>query len=914
MSFTYSNNAYYDTTASNHILCENSNIAGAATLGLVPSDNFLARFKLYRSSNNATPQQSTTFSFGDATNTINLQFNSNSTQLLYGSTLITQCNTVPPYNTLTDIALRTRIDNCKVYVGGSLLMNTGISNLDFQQGSFSWSASNTASNLVYIKYPAVESIFTLSNPTEFIASTRMTTLVASNITACNLTAMSNSAFSLAQWSSNHFANYTPASTSSNAYVQKDGNGSVVMPANASLWITSSNTNTPRLRVHHTGGDGYIDYCSNLTFRAGSNGTPAVMTLSNNSNVYVHNSIYEGGVALNTKYSLSNAQSNYLQLSGGTLTGNTFVSPGIVLAFNTNTTNVPRTMLWHDTSNSHLVFGSNLNFKSHVSGTPTAMILTSNMNLVVSSNISESGSFLSAKYAASNAQSNWNYGSNTASWSSNSLSNYRKIVDSVPWGSISGAPSWSSDSNGDALSIAGIVLGSAGLAFGAYTMFNNAGYLQNAISTADAATSINPAGYSHLDEGLKVGEFIDLSDVGKISADVVECISGVKAAWAKYGGASMWCSNDMLIYTSDTTSNMWLGSNSLHVMNGQNFTFSNTNANFVFAGPSNVGIGCVPDSTTRLHIRGSSHTVIRISASNSNVGLVNNDIATCMIDAGIVPGSKAGDFVLRATTGCNILLGSTGVCWQYLKNDGSVGIGTSNPSKKLHVSGGDALVGGAVWSSNGHQAIMHLGSSANSVLAQYGLGVALQPASTTLPLVVQASTGFVGISNSAPAYPLDVSGAAMFRSDVYMPAIAYASDNMSTHFVLRHNGNESTNSVGACNNIRDGWHFWNKSSATALSNATPLLSMSYTNQVGIGTTYPQKTLDVVGDVGVSGSITSASATTTALTASNVSTSNMSSTTISTKNLSVGGCRISQGIVSMNDYTTNIAQYSEDIFAF
>jgi hypothetical protein len=108
-------------------------------------------------------------------------------------------------------------------------------------------------------------------------------------------------------------------------------------------------------------------------------------------------------------------------------------------------------------------------------------------------------------------------------------------------------------------IAGTILGASGLAFagaaGAYLLNQNgqlSSVLQDSLTTG-SKISIDPS------TGLCYATFGNFTS-------------------AKFGTASIHLSNNQMIFTSNTTSNMVLGSNSLTMYNNQPFTISNANLN------------------------------------------------------------------------------------------------------------------------------------------------------------------------------------------------------------------------------------------------------------------------------------------------------------------------------------------------
>jgi hypothetical protein len=146
------------------------------------------------------------------------------------------------------------------------------------------------------------------------------------------------------------------------------------------------------------------------------------------------------------------------------------------------------------------------------------VWTSN-NLVALSNFNTSNyvwsSNIFGKFSPSNAvylfvNSNTvrsTFASNIGIFTSNNLSNYRLTATAIDYGTLTNKPSF--DSTNNALSVGSAVLGSAGLAFGAYNLFNGLEYVNGIFqSVANATTDfINLAsGYQKLTNYIEMGVF------------------------------------------------------------------------------------------------------------------------------------------------------------------------------------------------------------------------------------------------------------------------------------------------------------------------------------------------------------------------------------------------------------------------
>jgi hypothetical protein len=159
-----------------------------------------------------------------------------------------------------------------------------------------------------------------------------------------------------------------------------------------------------------------------------------------------------------------------------------------------------------------IFGSNLfpsicnlsnAFVSTSNGLFPSLCNLSNAYVSTSSNLFPSLCNLSNAFMGDTAKAT--FGLNTSVFTSNNLSNYRLTATAIDYSTLTNKALF--DSTNNALSVVFAVLGSAGLAFGAYKLFNGSGYVNGIFQTVANATTdfIELAsGYQKLTNYIEIG--------------------------------------------------------------------------------------------------------------------------------------------------------------------------------------------------------------------------------------------------------------------------------------------------------------------------------------------------------------------------------------------------------------------------
>ncbi len=132
--------------------------------------------------------------------------------------------------------------------------------------------------------------------------------------------------------------------------------------------------------------------------------------------------------------------------------------------------------------------------------------------------------------------------------------------------------------------------------------------------------------------------------------------------------------------------------------------------------------------------------------------------------------------------------------------GNVGIGTSNPSQKLDVDLGNILVQGTgSYDAIGERAYLYLGDTQAYISSDYGSGLKLGVWQAPDALMIEQTTGNVGIGKNDPSYKLDVNGDIYASGDVCIPGgICLSSGGGGGGGELSYTTTEYSDSCTTCN--------------------------------------------------------------------------------------------------------------------
>ncbi len=214
-------------------------------------------------------------------------------------------------------------------------------------------------------------------------------------------------------------------------------------------------------------------------------------------------------------------------------------------------------------------------------------------------------------------------------------------------------------------------------------------------------------------------------------------------WSLPGSFSSYGSADLSLQTNGTT----------------RMTLQNSNGN--------VGIGTTSPAQ-KLEIFGANDQLRLTSAANGIQSLYSYDGTTSMAAYySRNDGTNNGLHIENRLAGGKLYLGgNTSQSHVIVDNSGNVGIGTTSPTAKLNVLGPSgsnyASVIGKFYSSS-TQGIYFGYNTTGS----YGYIGSITEGATHDPLVLQPSSGNVGIGTTSPSQSLDVNGAARVSGGVYV---------------------------------------------------------------------------------------------------------------------------------------------------
>lgn len=423
-----------------------------------------------------------------------------------------------------------------------------------------------------------------------------------------------------------------------------------------------------------------------------------------------------------------------------------------------------------------------------------------------------------------------------------------------------------------------------------------------VGTTNLSTrfSVGASGNVYISNSLSIGSTILATNLNADLLDGLHAASFLQTGYTGFSNYQNWIANvgtSNNTINSGTTLSFAAGTGMSISMIGNTISFANTSigttygatnglnlasGNFGLGGPltqntrlnigntevmyfqqssGNVGIGTTsPLAKLDITNTGNGTELLRLSSERAWTFLQSGTGASTALQLKDLTGGKAFQIVgsdnnITASFFNNASVPTSSRIY-LLPNGGNVGIGTTNPTAKLQISGGSLLIDNSqqILFRNGTdtaniQAIsltsannLQIGQDTTINSVQIQSGSAIQFRNNSAETMRILSSGNVGIGTTNPSQKLEVNGNIALTNGGYIYG-----DSTTTSAALYTNDGDGSKVIYSNSNLAVGYNV-----ITATTNNTERLRIDSSGNVGIGTTNPLASLHLGSDVGTAAS--------------------------------------------------------------
>jgi hypothetical protein len=722
--------------------------------------------------------------------------------------------------------------------------------LNIADATVSFAASNTLSNLNYASntsfWASNTTLWTSNNSSNLLLLVNASNAFALSNAQSNWNYASNTAFdasNLGYWTSNNFSmytntvdlnttlcNYAPSNTVNaaltNISTHLNAASNTVYGCNGAIIIWASNNFNNFITSVAANNTNAAIYGSNTSTWTSNNLNDTKLALSNklstlsNTAYTAANNVASNGIA--GVYS-SNKLPEYILITDAAATFLPSAQYGSKITWTSNTVNDTSNFAYALNTTMFSSFAasnrqSNWNFGSNTAS------WSSNTAFWGSNNGSNMLSLVTASnaYAASNGQSNWVFASNTSVWGSNNSSNVLRLATASNWVFASNTSVWGSNNASNLL-----LLSTASNSYAASNAQSNWVFASNTsvwssnngsnlLSMTEAsnayAASNAQSNWVFASNTAFWGSNNGSNLLSRTQASNAYAASNAQSNWVFASNTSVWSSNN--------------GSNLLSMTEASNaYAASNAQSNWVFA--SNTAFWGSNNGSNLLSLTQASNAYAASNAQSNWVFASNTSVWSSNNGSNLLSMTEASNAYAASNAQSNWVFASNTAFWG--SNNGSNLLSRTQASNAYAASNAQSnwvfASNTSVWSSNNGSNLLSMTEASNAYAAS----------NAQSNWVFASNTAFWGSNNGSNLLSLT------------QASNAYAASNAQSNWVFASNTSVAASNVAYWGSNNSGGRYWTSHS----SNVTTL------SNVGIGTQSPSYRLHVNGgDIAVTNGANSA----------------------------------------------------------